>query len=293
MGFRRILSAWLATLALATGAHAANLLAAPAAPRAIAHPVWVSQPTAADIAKAATPAIAALRESARAVTECRVDGEGRLQACAILAEYPKFAGVGDAALKLMAAYRMASVGETGASTAGGVVAVPVEFSVPGQSGASPALAWAPAQEAYLVNRSAEGSPVGRIVCPTAAEPRRKCYLHPLQWSASPDFIQRAVLLRRIGRTEGRSLVECAVDAAGALVGCDASADMVAPRKDALFTLLSLFRAPATSTDDQPLASGRVLIAFDWEVLSRAANTSALTRPPPAVSSTATASLDPS
>lgn len=296
MGFRGIISAWLAMSALATGAHAMNVLAsaeAPPAPPAIAHPVWLSQPTAADIAKAATPAMASQRQAARAVTECRVDETGRLQSCAVLAEYPRYSGVGEAALKLMSAYRMTPAGEDGAPTAGGVVAVPVDFSVPGQTEPSPVLAWAPAQEAYLVNRSEEGSPVGKIVCPTAQEPRRKCYLHALQWQASPDFIQRAALLRKIGRTEGRSLVECAVNAAGLLVDCDASADMVAPKKDALLDLLTQFQAPQSSEDDQPLSSGRVLIGFDWEVLSRAANASALTRtpaPPAAASATVAATV---
>lgn len=291
MGRRGILSSWLATLAVAMGAPATTPAAAQALTQAIAHPVWISQPTAAQIAKAATPAISGARQTARAVTECRVDEAGRLQACAVLAEYPKYSGVGEAALTLMPAYRMKATGEDGALTAGGVVAIPVDFAVPGQGEASPALAWAPAQEAYLVNRSAEGVPVGKIVCPTAQEPRRKCYLHALTWQASPDFIQRAALLRKIGRTEGRSLVECAVGPAGALVDCDASADMVAPKKDALLSLVGLLRAPAASLDDQPLSSGRVLIGFDWEVLTRAANASALTRPPPPMRLTATAALE--
>lgn len=290
---RATISSWLAILAVATGAFAINPAPAAAQPPspAIARPVWLSQPTAAEIAKAATPAMAGLRQASRAVTECRVDEAGRLQACAVLAEYPKYSGVGEAALTLMPAYRMTPTGEDGAPTVGGVVAIPVDFSVAGQGEATPALAWAPAQEAYLVNRSAEGAPVGKIVCPTAQEPRRKCYLHALKWQASPDFIQRAALLRKIGRTEGRSLVECAVGAAGALVDCDASADMVAPKKDALLSLIGLLRAPTASLDDQPLSSGRVLIGFDWEVLTRAANASALTRPPPPARPTETAAID--
>ncbi len=69
-----------------------------------------------------------------ATLTCRIAGRGLLNTCTVLNEAPARAGFGQAALALAPAYRMADTDQAGLATDGGLVAIPIRFLAPTQTG---------------------------------------------------------------------------------------------------------------------------------------------------------------
>lgn len=131
----------LAGLALVAALSAGGAVAAwaaqpapPVAPAPLGAPDWVQRPQAADVAWAYPADAKAAKLEGRATLACRVDGDGRLDACQVASEAPLGAGFGEAALKLAPNFQMTPVDKTGRRTAGAPVRIPLKFVLP-QGGA--------------------------------------------------------------------------------------------------------------------------------------------------------------
>ncbi|WP_374468372.1 TonB family protein [Phenylobacterium sp.] len=121
----------LAAVASLAAACAGAAWAAGGKPAEVGAPQWVERPTGADIADVYPPQAAAQNLGGLALITCRVNGEGRLERCALLKEDPAGAGFGEAALRLSDRFRMTTTASDGASTAGAEVRIPIRFLIPG------------------------------------------------------------------------------------------------------------------------------------------------------------------
>lgn len=93
----------------------------------ITNPEWAALPSADDIGRLIPPS-AERGVKGKVVIECRVTGEGRLEACAVVSEDPPDVGFGKAALAMADKFRMKPRTVDGQPAAGGVVRVPITFA---------------------------------------------------------------------------------------------------------------------------------------------------------------------
>ncbi len=99
----------------------------PSGPPAILEPDWLSQPSAADIARAYPARARAAKEQGLATLSCTVREDGRLAMCLAAHEYPAGFGFGAAAMSLVPKFCMKPVARDGTPTAERTVKVVVQF----------------------------------------------------------------------------------------------------------------------------------------------------------------------
>jgi TonB family protein len=124
---RRIAGIAVVALLSTAGAAAAWAAGAPV-PNVI--PDWLERPNGADITWAYPAAAVAAKLEGRATLACRIDGQGRLNACQVVGEAPMAAGFGQAALMLSTRFQMKPIDRNGRSTKGANVRIPIRFMLP-------------------------------------------------------------------------------------------------------------------------------------------------------------------
>ena len=90
-------------------------------------PHWVRRPDAADVIKAYPDAASYAGQSGYAKIMCVTQADGGMGQCSIVTEAPAGAGFGEAALKLAPQFRLSLETDTGASTAGWKITIPIRF----------------------------------------------------------------------------------------------------------------------------------------------------------------------
>lgn len=116
--------------------------AAAAEPQTISDPDWDTRPTIEMLARAYPVAPMRLRIQGRTSIRCDVSDLGVLENCELLSESPEGMGFGQAALGLAHRFRMKPRTVGGEPVAGGVVRIPISFSMP-EAAPRPKLAQAP------------------------------------------------------------------------------------------------------------------------------------------------------
>lgn len=101
----------------------------PAKLKTIADPTWISRPNADQLARFYPPRALDLGVTGMAVLSCTVNAGGRPMACQVVDESPVGAGFGAAAIKLSAFFKMSPRTEDGQAVDGGVVQIPIRFSM--------------------------------------------------------------------------------------------------------------------------------------------------------------------
>lgn len=123
----------LFTLALAVTPDVAQVetvtLAAAPQPSVIADPEWVRTPTVEELISTFPVAAIEKGASGEAVVECQVGAEGALGGCYVITERGGDYGFGAATVQLAQYFRMAPTSQSGASTEGGMVRLPMVWKL--------------------------------------------------------------------------------------------------------------------------------------------------------------------
>lgn len=101
-----------------------------AAPAVIANPSWRSRPTGQDVQRVFPQRAKAERVNGAALVECKVQDDGTLTACVVLAEKPVTHRFGEAALRLMPKFQLEPKTADGSTVGGGTVKIPLSFIGP-------------------------------------------------------------------------------------------------------------------------------------------------------------------
>ena len=103
---------------------------APAAPVIDGLPRWKSKPSHQDFLEAYPRAAYRKGLAGRVIMTCKVLGDGRLDACAVVEETPSGNGFGAAALSLAPYFRFSIIDRDGRSLEGGTVRIPLSWRPP-------------------------------------------------------------------------------------------------------------------------------------------------------------------
>jgi protein TonB len=103
----------------------------PAQPKLIGNPNWLRRPDGAQLTKYYPPRAMDQEIAGSATLTCVVTASGRLNACRVAAETPAGEGFGEAAMKLSAFFQMSPRTVDGQPVDGGVVRIPIRFSLGG------------------------------------------------------------------------------------------------------------------------------------------------------------------
>ena len=115
--------------ALGLAAAGAVWAANPPSEPTIANPVWVQRPTREDVARYyPEAAVQAGVTGGKAVMDCSVTGDGRLENCLVRQQDPPGQGFDVAAVQLSRHFQMAAEDRDGKPTAGGVIRMPIMLS---------------------------------------------------------------------------------------------------------------------------------------------------------------------
>lgn len=93
-------------------------------------PIWLSLPKAHDFAISPSDKARLAQQSGSAVLQCKVNGEGWLENCTLLKEWPDGFDYGQAALKMSRLFRMESLTTDGKPTTGRTINLNIEFPKP-------------------------------------------------------------------------------------------------------------------------------------------------------------------
>jgi len=234
--------------------------------RLITNGAWETTPTRAQADEAYPDQARDEGIEGRAIAGCTVGEAGLLKACVIDAESPVGAGFGEAAIGLMKHYKMKPQTAGGHPTAGGRVAVPVNFFLGDDE---PAPTGPPARET-----------LDWLSAPTIA-----------QWSAAYPTLPasnpiKPIVYSRKGRERDAdgtaiAILKCRIDPNGRLTACrvDSESPQQAGVGDAAKSLIPYFRAP--SEDQFGVTAGApvsLMITFPGDPAGRI--TQSLTEPTP-------------
>ena len=261
MGLRAATAAAL-LLAFAAGGAKAQAAALPLA----VDVEWASRPSETDFAAAYPKRAQRKKPAGHIVLTCRIDEAGLLQGCKALTEAPGGFGLGEAALKLAPRFRAKPLAADGTPVAGRVVDIPIVFMVQGKP--TPPTAHQPGRPSVLVTAGTEG-PGDPLACPSKDDAKRMCQSHGFAWEAGPTVRTAGATLRKAGRREGVSFMECARADDGRLTACTITGDTPARSKSVMLELAEQFRAPVAAADGTPLSAGRILTTWEWAAMMRA------------------------
>ncbi|CAN5813930.1 hypothetical protein BH11PSE1_BH11PSE1_16650 [soil metagenome] len=99
--------------------------------RLIEKPQWLKRPSASDIGNLYPARAQRMDVAGSATMQCSVSSDGGLNPCTVIDEDPGEYGFGDAALQIGALLRLAPLDEDGQPVAGGIVRIPINFTLPG------------------------------------------------------------------------------------------------------------------------------------------------------------------
>jgi TonB family protein len=116
--------------AIALAGAGAVWAATPAPAAYVVAPDWATKPTIQELARFYPSEAQKTKLEGMAVIDCRVTIEGKLTHCKVVREGPEQAGFGQAAIQLSEYFQMKPATLNGKPTAGGVVRIPLKFSVP-------------------------------------------------------------------------------------------------------------------------------------------------------------------
>jgi TonB family protein len=239
-------------------------------PDLITNAEWLRKPTGDDVARAYPQRALQAALSGRALLQCRVRQNGTLTRCIVMAESPTGSDFGATSLKLSSKFALKPAAEAEPSLEGRLVRIPMVWRL--RDGAAvPAPSYQVGGGATLVTVLPAGQEAaGSIACATAAEPGRRCGLHPFEWVDSPTLDESAQAILRTHQASGLSQLNCLAGAEGALSDCKLAGDVPDAAREAMLAFVPKLKAPVAAEDGTPLSSGRVIIIFDWASLSRAA-----------------------
>jgi TonB family protein len=256
----------LLAMALPLPGVAAEAPAAGPAGKTVVNPEWARRPTGDDMAAVYPRRALARGQSGSAAIRCRVDANGKLKPCRVLAEAPPGWEFGQAALRLAASFKLRAK-TAGRSVEGAVVTIPLYFHAPNRSPA-PTLNLNAGDAAIHALPLQGAEPAGGSVfaCPGPTQPNRKCVARAFVWAVRPDPTVATPIMRKADQRTGVSLLECGAASDGALTGC--KVDGATPATEAAIReFAALLRAPKATTDGTPVAGGRIIVQFDWSILA--------------------------
>ncbi len=96
----------------------------------ITQPDWLAKPSAKDLTELYPKDAATNKIEGSATITCTVDASGALVNCSAIAETPPGAGFGAAAVGMAAKFKMRPMTKDGQPFAGGIVRIPIRFTLP-------------------------------------------------------------------------------------------------------------------------------------------------------------------
>jgi protein TonB len=100
-------------------------------PQLITQPDWLRKPTGEDMARYYPDRAQRMSISGRSTVSCTVTEQGTLSACSVIEEEPNDAGFGEAALRMSRLFKMRPQTRDGQPASGGIVRIPIIFTLPG------------------------------------------------------------------------------------------------------------------------------------------------------------------
>ncbi|WP_293907672.1 TonB family protein [Phenylobacterium sp.] len=156
----------------------------------ITNPDWLELPSGEVFASLYPKVPLALEIAGYAQISCAIDEGGHLAHCTVLAEAPRALGFGAAALTMSREFRMRPQTVDGKAVAGGIVRIPIRFTLPSIGAEPKATGVDPDAQAYAL-RIVESQDVAQIVLKAFDAPARELESGPI--AGTPDEARQAAV----------------------------------------------------------------------------------------------------